>query len=142
MRTKHLAVLAAVLVVGCARFQAHTGDFATFLAGTLQAQGATLPTQIPHVEGLPATWQAKPDEAGIIILAPHGSFPAIDRLLRGMFGEPYTWSERNVEGFPIGVYHWRTVGCVIQYVDAKEQAQIVILRKPKGQRMPADGTGP
>jgi len=83
-----IAILAAMLLAGCARFQTHTGDFSSFLTETLGSHGASLPDHIPVTPDLPCSWQAKPDQYGVIILAHHANFPAISRHFRSMFGEP------------------------------------------------------
>ena len=129
---KRIAILAAMLLTGCTRFQAHTGDFSTFLTNTLESHGASLPDQIPTTQGLPSSWQAKPDEYGIIILADHAAFPAINRHLRSMFGKPDIWADANLDGYPMGVFSWKTTGCPIQFADSEEHTQMIILKKPEG----------
>ena len=121
-----------MLLAGCARFQAHTGDFSSFLADTLESHGASLPDHIPATQDLPSSWQAKPDEHGIIILAGHEDFPAINQHLRSMFGEPDIWADKNLDGYLMGVFSWKTTGCPIQFVDSEEHTQIIILKKPEG----------
>ena len=129
---KRIGILLAMLLAGCARFQTHTGDFSTFLTNTLESHGASLPDQSPTTQGLPSSWQAKPDEYGIIILAGHEDFPAINRHLRSMFGKPDIWADENLDGYPMGVFSWKTTGCPIQFVDSEEHTQIIILKKPEG----------
>ena len=132
-KMKHIAILlAALLLSGCARFHAHTGDFSNFLLPALESHGAKLPEEIPMVDGLPTSWQAKPDRHGIMILAPHESFPEIDLFFRGIFGDPDLWTESTTDGFPMGVFNWRNTGCPIQYLDSELNTQIIILKKPRG----------
>ena len=130
--TKQIAFLGALLLSGCAHYQAHTGDFANFLLPALESRGATLPEEIPVVDGLPTTWEAKADRHGIIILVPHETFPEIDIFLRGIFGEPDIWADKNTEGYPMGVFSWKKTGCPIQYIDSEKHTQIIILKKQKG----------
>ncbi len=131
MKMKRVVILVALLLSGCARFHAHTGDFTIFLLSTLESHGATLPEEVPEVDGLPTAWQAKPDRYGIIILAPHERFPEIDLFLRGIFGEPDIWADENTDGYPMGMFSWKSTGCPIQFVDSEEHTQIIILNKPK-----------
>ena len=128
-KMKHVAIVAVFLLAGCSRPYPNKGDFAAFLTRTLESHGATLPPEIPRADGLPSSWQARPDEHGIVIQTRHKDFAAVDRFLRSMFGEPDSWSERNIEGYPSGVFAARSTGCAIQYVDSKDHVQIIIMRK-------------
>lgn len=129
---KHFAILAALLLVGCAHFQAHTGEFQPYLCATLEEHGATLPHSIPLYAGLPSRWQTNQDKDGIIISTPRINFTAIDAMLRGIFGEPQIWCDKNLSGGQHGVYGWKNTGCVIQYLEDDNQTTIIVLKKPKG----------
>lgn len=108
------------------------GDFGAFLTETLKSHGANLRKELGTNSGLPTHWRAKPDECGIIILAPLESFSALDSLLRTALGEPQIWCDRNLDGGRQGVYGPTQIGCMIQYVECEAQTQIVILRKRSG----------
>lgn len=141
---KQIAILTALLLSGCAHYDTHTGDFANFLLPALESRGATLPAEVPAVDGLPTTWRAKPDRYGIIIHAPRESFPEIDLFLRGIFGEPQIWTDRNLDGHPQGVFSPEAAGCVIQYLDSEEEVEIIILKKrekaePSAAPLPSEG---
>jgi len=103
---------------------------------TFRLPGPLLPEHVPATQGLPSSWQAKPDQYGIIILARHEDFHAINKHLRSMFGEPDIWADENTDGYPMGVFSWKTTGCPIQFVDSKEHTQIIILKTPKGAEHP------
>ena len=53
-------------------------------------------------------------------------------MLRGIFGEPQIWSDKNMSGGQHGVYGWTNTGCVIQYLEDDNQTTIIVLKKPKG----------
>ena len=122
----------ALLTTGCAHFKQHTGQFQPYLCTTLKDHGATLPKSIPLYAGLPANWQAKSDQYGIIILAPRKSFNSIDKILRGIFGDPQIWTNENLNGGQHGVYSWREIGCAVQYFEEDDYTKIIILRKQTG----------
>ena len=137
---KRIAIFAVLLLSGCARYHVRSGDFSQFMTETLISCGADIPNTPAASEGLPSTWRTKSDNDGIIILAPHSDFSAVDRYLRSMFNEPDIWTENNSEGYPMGVFNRKTTGCPIQYVDSKHNVQIIIL-KNKEQNHGLESTG-
>ena len=128
MRPSALLVLVLCgFLGGCSTFTRGRGDVGQFIvqqAGVLS--GLSVSTN--DFTAIDSPWRYSEDEYGVVIRMPRETYPAIESLLRQVFGEPAMGPEDTYDGGKLGVYRLTPKGGAIQYLQDVKHTQVIVIR--------------
>ncbi len=125
------AVIAVLLIVGCAVDATQPRELGSHLVSTLNSYGARRCTVRP-IPQLRCQWTYLPDKDGFQFHVRGDLFPEVDRWFRTTYGVPPKCYQKEGLRHPMYVYDVATLGIAVQYgYDANRDSTFIVGVKPR-----------